>query len=391
MVLTRRRLLGVSAGLGGAVLLGACTGGSGSGPPAGGPPPTPAPPRTLPALTRMRGADLSFTLQLEAAGLAFVDGDRSAPVETLLAARGMNLVRLRLWVDPPPGTSDLASTLALARRANAAGCHVMLALHYADLWADPTHQPTPRAWDGRGVDALAETVRRYTGEVVSALAAQGTPPALVQVGNEVSNGMLWPTGRIERGTDAEWDVLARLLQAGVLGARDAVPGVRTVVHTDRGGDRRGCERFFGALLDRGVEFDVAGVTYFPWWHGSLSTLSANLDRLATRLGRGVAVVETAYPWTLDSAGVPDAFVSQRQALPEAARFPPTPSGQAAFFAALRERIDAVPGGAGLGFIAWEPAWMAAVRPSPGEVNRFVNLTMFDWDGAGLPALAAFTA
>jgi arabinogalactan endo-1,4-beta-galactosidase len=392
-VLSRRRLLGLTAALAALPAVGACTAPveDQGGPPTPAVPEPAAPPRVLPPLTVVRGADLSFTLQLERAGLGFSDAGRSASVEQLLAARGMNLVRLRLWVDPPPDTSDLAATLALARRANAAGCHTMLALHYADFWADPTHQPTPRAWAGRDLDELADNVRRYTTDVVSALAAQGTPPALVQIGNEVSNGMLWPSGRIQRGTTAEWDVLATLLQAGVLGVRDAGPDVRTVVHTDRGGDRRGCERFFGNLLDRGVEFDVAGLSYFPWWHGPLAALSANLDGIVERIDRPVAVVESAYPWTLQTDGIPDPYVPHARALPEADRFPPTPQGQAAFFAALRTVIDDVSGDAGLGFVAWEPAWLAAVRPSPGEPNRFANLTMFDRAGAGLPALEVFAA
>lgn len=346
-------------------------------------PPVPAP------LTTMRGADLSFTLQLEAGGRTFSDGGTVAPVEQLLAARGANLVRLRLWVDPLAGTSDLDSVLTLARRANAVGCHIMLNLHYSDTWADPRHQAVPRAWAGRDVDGLVEAVGGYTRRVVAAFAAEGIPPAMVQVGNEISKGMLWPAGRVQHGDPREWDRLARLLDAGIRGVREAAPDARTVVHTDSGGDRDGCERFFGNLALRDVDFDVAAVSYYPWWHGPLADLGANLRNLAERFGRDVVVVETSYPWTLDAGGPAEPHVRASADLPEAERFPPTPAGQAAYFEELRATVGSVPGGAGLGFVAWEPAWMPELHVDEREPNRFANLTMFDRDGAALPSVGAF--
>ncbi|MHA6785934.1 glycoside hydrolase family 53 protein [Pseudonocardia saturnea] len=354
------------------------------------PRPTLGPPRALPPLTTFRGADLSFTLALESAGLTFTDQQRTAPVETLLAARGANLVRLRVWVNPGPGSNDLRTALFLGRRANAAGCHIMLSLHCSDTWADPFNQETPAAWVGQDVLQLAETLRSYTREVLAAFAAQGTPPAIVQVGNELSNGMLWPVGRLGPEQDAGFDNLAILLRAGLAGVREgAAQPVQTMIHTDTGGGRQSSIDLFYGLRVREVEFDVAGFSFFPWWHGETDALAATLEAVAGRFEIPVAVVETAYPWMVPADAKAPLHVASAARLPEAERFPPTPRGQADFLAAVRASVEDVPGGRGLGFVVWEPAWRPEVKPNPGDVNRFANLTMFDWTGAGLPSLNVF--
>ncbi len=139
---------------------------------------------------RLRGADLSFTLQGERAGIVTYDAGAAAPPERVLAAHGANVVRLRVWVNPPDGYSDEASLLALARRAKEAGLQIVVDLHYSDFWADHRSQPVPAAWAGQDLTTLAASVQRYTHRVVAALSAQGTPPAVVQIGNEVTSGLL---------------------------------------------------------------------------------------------------------------------------------------------------------------------------------------------------------
>ncbi|MHA6785933.1 glycoside hydrolase family 53 protein [Pseudonocardia saturnea] len=333
----------------------------------------------------VRGADLSFTTQVEASGRVFTDLELSAPVERLLAARGSNLVRLRLWVDPPSGNNDLVTTLGLARRAVAANCAVLLDLHYSDTWADYANQRIPAAWTGQDVTELADTVRRYTREVVSAFSAQGTPLAMVQIGNEVSDGMLWPVGQIGNGGN-----FVRLLKAGLEGARAAqTPGLRTIVHTDRGGDLAGCHRYFATLARFAVDFDVIGLSYYPFWHGALDGLSRNMNSLARHFRRDVLVVESAYPWTFDPIPGVRYVAAGPEQLPDGARFPATPDGQASYFRELRTITEGVAGGHGLGFVVWEPAWTANVPADEGQSNAFANLALFDWEGRGLPALRVF--
>lgn len=341
----------------------------------------------------VRGADVSFTLQEEAVGTSLQDSaGRVRPVERILADAGATWARLRLWVDPPQGASDLNSTLVLARRARAAGLRILLDLHYSDSWADPTSQQTPAAWDGQSPARLALTLRDYTEYVVARLAAQGTPVDMVQIGNEITNGMLWPVGQVSVSSGAvTWRRLAALVNAGIAGARAGnPPGHRLslMIHIDRGGDRAGAASFFDALISAGVtDFEVMGLSYYPYWAGPLAALESNLQHLAHRFpDKSLLVAETAYPWTTTGQG--SLHLPSVDQLPEVASYPPSPSGQSAFYAALRDICLAVPGGRGAGFLVWEPAWLPGVPVSPGadasQVNS--NLAMFDSAGRSLPSV-----
>jgi arabinogalactan endo-1,4-beta-galactosidase len=341
---------------------------------------------------RIRGADLSFTLQEEAVGKRFSDGGRTRPVERILAEHGANYVRLRVWVNPPAGYSDKAAALALARRAKRAGMRVLLDLHYSDFWADPGHQTTPAAWQGQDLATLAATVRAYTRDLVADFARQGAPVDMVQIGNEVTAGMLWPTGQIYRPDGAHWGEFATLLKAGIDGARAGNPrrnDLTVMVHIDRGGDNAGSIWFYDHIAEQGVRFDVIGLSFYPFWHGPFSALRQNLADLAGRYGKDLIVVETAYPWTLGNGDPLANLVTSADQLPEAARYPATVDGQAAYFATLRQILVEVPGGRGAGFFTWEPEWIPGVGWEPGAGNPNDNLTMFDWSGAALPSVRAF--
>ncbi|WP_345713044.1 arabinogalactan endo-1,4-beta-galactosidase, partial [Kineococcus glutinatus] len=333
-------------------------------------------------------------LQLEAAGVRFSDGGRVRPVERILRSHGANWVRLRTWVNPPAGYSDLAATTELARRAKRAGMQVLLDLHYSDFWADPAHQSTPAAWAGQDLPTLAATVRRYTRDTVTALERAGARVDMVQVGNEVTAGMLWPLGQVYRTATPDWAGFTTLLKAGIAGVRDASGRggrIPVMVHVDRGGDNGGSRWFFDHVLAEGVRFDVIGQSYYPFWHGSLQDLRANLTDIAARYDKDVVLVETAYPWTLENGDHLENLIRDVSQLPDAGTYPATPQGQAAYFETVRQVLLDVPGGRGLGFFAWEPEWVPGVGWAPGEGNPNDNLTMFDRSGAALPSLAAFRA
>jgi arabinogalactan endo-1,4-beta-galactosidase len=341
----------------------------------------------------VRGGDISFTLQEEAAGTRYTDRGRTKPVERILADHGANYVRLRIWTNPPPGYSTEASALTLAKRAKRAGLKVLLDLHYSDFWADPGHQDTPAAWQGQDLPTLAATVQEYTRKVISDFARQGTPVDMVQIGNEVTAGMLWPVGQIypPDGTQ-HFPEFATLLKAGIAGARAGNPKhhkLQVMVHIDRGGDNGGSVWFFDHILAQGVQFDVIGESYYAMWHGNLAALQANLNDLATRYGKPIVVAETAYPWTLTNGDDLDNFVWDASQLPDGALYPATPAGQAGYFEALRRILQTVPDGLGAGFVDWEPEWVPGVGWTTGAGNPNDNLTMFDFTGAALPSLRSF--
>lgn len=143
------------------------------------------------------GHDLSTVLQCEKIGVKYHDFDSecSEPPERIVVAHGANLMRIRVWVDPPAGYSDFDSMLEMAQRAKDADMKTLLCLHLSDYWADPGKQFTPAAWADQDFPTLCNTVAAYITHLIQALEAQSTLPFMVAVGNEVSNGMLWPTGK----------------------------------------------------------------------------------------------------------------------------------------------------------------------------------------------------
>ncbi len=332
------------------------------------------------------GADVSFLPQLESLGAVYrVDGVAVDPLDALKDA-GFGLVRLRLWHTPAEPWNGLEDTVAFARRVSAAGYDLMLDIHYSDTWADPGHQTKPAAWTDIAFSALVDSVYSYTSAVMRRLRDAGVVPRYVQIGNEISSGMLWDDGRVGGAWDTpeQWDRLAALLSAGAAAVRDSVQSERrprVVVHVDNGADNGLCRWFFDNLTSRGVDFDAIGVSFYPWWHGTLPDLRDNLSDLAGAYGKEILVVETSYPWTLEGNDSTGNFVySASQLLPG---YPATPEGQTAFLTELLSVVEGIPGGFGCGVVYWEPCFLSVPG---GPDDPCENLTLFDFDGDALPAL-----
>jgi len=334
------------------------------------------------------GADLSSLDYLERQGAVFRDDGIPQDVLPMLRRHGVDTVRLRLWHTPesPDGGPD--RTLRMAERVAAQGMGLLLDVHYSDTWADPGHQTKPAAWRGVDSAALQDSVRIYTRQVIAALTARGVTPDAVQIGNEITAGFLWDDGRVggEFDTPEQWDRFAALLRAAIAGVREATPPgdtVRVVLHVDRGGDADGTVRFFDQLVARGVDFDWIGLSYYPWWHGTLGDLRRTLGVLAPRYGKPILVVETAYPWTLrwfddvhNIVGTPEQLLSG---------YPAGPDGQLRFLRDVIRTVLDAPGGLGRGVVYWEPAWISV----PDEGSPWENMTLFDERGNLLPAVGAF--
>jgi arabinogalactan endo-1,4-beta-galactosidase len=341
-----------------------------------------------------RGADLSFEPQEEAAGAHFTDAGAPGSALQILNDHGLNYVRLRLWVNPPPGYSDLTSDLAMARRIKAAGDKLYLDIHYSDFWADPQHQIIPAGWP-QDLAGLTAKVQDYTQQVIGAFAKQGTPVDMVSIGNEIRNGILWPVGQVNCCNDPSgFDHLAALLKAGVAGAQAANPrGHRLLVmlHFDEGGNNSDSEQFDN-IVSRGVPFDVIGLSYYPFFHGPVTSMRANVDDLATRYGKPIVIAESQYPWTLaqaagNSTGIFVWNMSQIEA--DSANYPPTPAGQVSFYNDLLSIIHQIPNHLGAGLFYWEPEWIPGVGWEPGAGSPNVNLTLFSFTGQALPSVGLF--
>jgi arabinogalactan endo-1,4-beta-galactosidase len=213
---------------------------------------------------------------------------------------GLNYIRLRTFIDPEVGNGheraystegfcDLEHTIEVAREVKARGMYFLLNFHYSNTWADPGKQWKPVAWQDLHGKALEQKVYEYTRNAVRRLANAGAKPDMVQVGNEIINGMLWPDGRIERYGD--YAVFANLLKAGIRGVRDVDPAIKIMLHLALGGENHRSRNFLDRVIAQGVEFDIIGQSYYSQWHGTISDLRENLVDLATRYAQPIIVVE----------------------------------------------------------------------------------------------------
>jgi arabinogalactan endo-1,4-beta-galactosidase len=343
------------------------------------------------------GGDLSFTPQELAAGAQFTDhGFGGTPVQ-IMRDNGANYVRMRLWVNPPAGYSDLASDLRLAQMVHAAGMKIYLDIMYSDFWADPSHQNIPAAWLGQDLAQLTQTVQSYTQQVISAFAQQGTPVDMVSIGNEIRNGILWPIGEVNWTNNTGWGNLATLLKAGVAGAEAGNPRghqLLIMMHFDQGGNNAESTEFYQNLINLGVPFDVIGLSYYPFFHGPISAMRANVDALATTFGKPIVIAETQYPWTLangnsaigDSTGD---FVWEPSQLSPG--YPASAGGQLSFVSDELSILAQVPDHLGMGLFYWAPDWIPGVpwEPGAGIGSPNVNLTLFNFQGTALPSIGIF--
>ncbi|MET0392248.1 MAG: beta-galactosidase GalA [Chitinophagaceae bacterium] len=244
--------------------------------------------------TKMLGADISFLPQLEDRGIKFSDNGVEKDPILILKDHGVNYVRLRIFNDPArdsgyapgKGYCDLAHTKAMAKRVKEAGLKLLLDFHYSDTWADPGKQYKPAAWRGLSFDALKKAVYDYTKDVMQQLKDQGTVPDMVQVGNEINHGIIWPEGDV-----AHPDSLAQLIKAGTAAVKAVDPTVVMMLHVALGGQNHESVFFIDQMVARGVPFDVIGESYYPKWHGTLDDLRDNLADLHRRYGKDVIVVE----------------------------------------------------------------------------------------------------
>lgn len=350
----------------------------------GGPGPGPGPGSDL-----AKGVDVSTLAKNEAFGGTYFDagGNQVDPL-VLLRDNGVDYARLKVWVNPADGYNNRARVLQMAQRVKALGMGLIVDFHYSDSWADPGQQNKPAAWQGLSFNQLRDAVYDHTFDVLSGLAAQGTPADVAQIGNEINSGMLWPDGSYEN-----WDNLAQLLTAGANAAKAVSGATQVMLHLAEGGNNSQHRWWFDNAVARGVPFDIIGVSHYIYWHGSLASLQDNLNDLASWYGRPVAVMETAYGFTLaQDDSTPNIFNSS---LRQAGGYPATPAGQAAALRDVFEVVEAVPDGRGFGVFYWEPTWTAVPGSGwdptdPNSGNGWENQALFDYNSRALPAVAVFS-
>ncbi|MBR5735509.1 MAG: glycosyl hydrolase 53 family protein [Bacteroidales bacterium] len=315
-------------------------------------PDAPDPGSTTP--TRFTGGDISELMRYEDAGVEYLDPN-GTKINNVLEylhseAVGWNAMRVRLFVNPsrknPDGGTDaqvcqnLDYVVRLCKRIKAEGFALLLDFHYSDTWADPSNQWIPAEWASLSDAQLQTKIYDYTKECLQRLVAEGAAPDFIQTGNEISYGMLW-SATVDRSSnvnrcysnspEASWTRFINLLKQATKACREACPEAKIVLHSERVDQPDVLRDFYNRLSS--VDYDIIGLSYYPFWHNSLSNLSRVLnDCEASFPDKKVQIVETAYYYQWQPAvgsGINYDFSSQ---------WPVSPEGQAAYAADLVEEL-----------------------------------------------------
>lgn len=368
-----------------------------------------------------KGMDISTLLEVEKCGGKFYDKGQEREALSILKDYDVNAVRIRLWNDPyseegepyGAGTNDFKSVAELSKRAKEKGFDILLDYHYSDFWADPGKQFVPKAWRGYSVEELERAVYEYTKKTLLDLKEEELLPDMVQVGNELSNGLLWPYGKVP-----EYDNIARFVSAGIRAVKEVSDmalaegaiseKILIMIHLDNGGNNALYREWFDNYIKRGEDFDIIGLSYYPFWHGTFDMLQNNMHDIAQRFGKELIIAEVSMGHTMEDYAEYEKLapgqrkgMATRPALVEKIEYPMTLEGQKEFMKELFRRIASVPEGKGRGYFYWEPAWI----PVPGSGwatecslkyiedkgpcgNEWANQALFDYKGNALPTWEA---
>ena len=296
------------------------------------------------AVTKYVGGDISLLTKYEEHGAIYYNenGTRITNMLSYLKEQGLNAMRVRLFVDPSKANAedqgegvcqDLPFVVALGQRIKAAGFNLLLDIHYSDTWTDPGQHSTPSSWTV--TSALGDSVYSYTKRVLNTMIAAGASPDFIQVGNEVTYGMLWPTGHCYPSGanygNGTFSNFVNYLKRGIQACREVCPSAKIVVHTEMSRISN-VTSFYQTLQNYAPDFDIIGLSYYPYWHGDLSVLDGLLTTLeGTYPSKKIQIVETGYP----HAYYPSGANYDLQSI-----WPATEAGQKAFANALVSTLNA---------------------------------------------------
>lgn len=330
-----------------------------------------------------KGMDISFLPQCLDEGMQVRDMD-GKPTEpfTLLKKYGVNAIRLRIWNNPEnveeaKGYCSLDHTLQMAKKIAANGMSFLLDFHYSDFWADPAHQKKPLSWENLSREQLEEAVYAYTRDTLLAFESQGTLPDMVQIGNEIRSGLLFPEGELP-----DYEGMVRLINAGIRGAREVAgpDRMQVMIHLDQGGRYDWLHRWFEGALANGLsDFDVIGLSYYPFWHGTYLDLRDSMSRLLEDYHKPIIIAETAYAWRESKKG----FIDEEQI--RIGGLPASPGGQLKELQAVMHLLAELPDNMGRGIYYWEPLCV------PGEKGGWEeNMGLLDCEGKVMEGIRAFS-
>ena len=324
------------------------------------------------------GMDASCVPALEAGGVTYSDHDGvERDVYEILAMNGVNYIRVRIWNNPynrdgkgyGGGNCDLENAIAIGRRATRYGMKLLVNFHYSDFWADPSKQMPPKAWAGMDMDQKVEALYQYTKDCLTALTEADVDIGMVQVGNETNGAMCGEYGTTEYG----WEKITRLMSAGSKAVREVCPHAPVVLHFTNPETAGRYAEYGEKLHQYGVDYDVFASSYYPYWHGTLENLSAELNRITATYGKKVMVAETSYAFT---AADTDFFGNTVGAGDGVADYAISLQGQADL---VRDVVDTAVNAMTdcIGVFYWEGTWISA-----GGKSYEANKVLWETHGSG---------
>lgn len=320
----------------------------------------------------IRGADISFYPDSKKYMNVKDSLGNTADMLDVFKSYGMNTARVRIWYAPGDSSSSLSEVRTLFATLKQKQIRTWLDFHYSDTWADPGSQQTPAAWKNLSYETLSDSVYHYTYRICSEL-----QPDYVQVGNEINNGFLWPVGA--HGNPEFFGLLKRGIQA----VREAAPGALIMIHY---AGLQGSPTFFNELANQKVEYDLAALSYYPWWHGkNIDSVGIALDYLYDHFGKKALIAETSYPFTLGWNDYTNNVIGDSSVLVKG--YLPTPDGQFSYLSKLKELSSQSEKRAG--FCYWGAEWIAYKGKTASNGSAWENLALFDFDAKPLPALRVF--
>ncbi|HLG41612.1 MAG TPA: glycosyl hydrolase 53 family protein [Chitinophagaceae bacterium] len=300
----------------------------------------------------IKGADVSWVTEMEAAGRKFYNSTGTEKeCMQLLKDIGMNAIRLRVWVNPTDSWCNTADVVAKAVRAKNLGLKIMIDFHYSDWWADPGKQNKPAAWVGQDLNTLKQSVANHTTAVLNALKTSGVTPAWVQVGNETNDGMLWPDGK----ASTNMNKFAQLFIAGYNAVKAVDASIKVIVHISNGWDNNLFRWLLDGLKNNGAQWDITGMSLYPSsanWPTLNGQCLTNMNDMVSRYNTDVMVLEVGMSW--DQAAASNSFLAD-----------------------LITKVNSVAGNRGLGVLYWEPE----------AYNNWKGYTLGAFDNNGKPTAA----
>ena len=353
------------------------------------------------------GVDISMVLEVEKNGGTYYDEDgQERDVFEILKEHGINYVRLRLWNQPynangepyGGGNNDIEADIALAKRAARVGMRILLDFHYSDFWADPGKQTIPRAWVDMSEEEVEDAFYQFTYDTIKRFEEEGVRPHMVQIGNEINNGFIWPVAQTVRG----YSRIAKFIKLGIQAVHDVSEEIRTAIHLAEGATEATLVNFYDRMIENDVVFDIIGLSYYSYWHGPMNQFETTLQALDARYDQDIVVMEYSYGFT--DLPVENAANIYNTEYEVQGGYKTSIQGQASYIRDVNNAVASIE--SGIGTFYWEPAWLPvagagwattgaseylAVQGDDAGLGTvsWANQALFSYSGKVLPSMNVF--